>query len=84
MKNLYSQNTYKKVYVDIIPIMEKQNMTRNRLAEEVKTKFEVINRWCGGSMEKIDMDILARICHVLECEPGDILKLSDETSELLF
>ncbi|MCI8774869.1 MAG: helix-turn-helix domain-containing protein [Lachnospiraceae bacterium] len=29
-------------------------------------------------MEKIDADILARICFVLECTPGDIIRYDKE------
>jgi DNA-binding Xre family transcriptional regulator len=28
-------------------------------------------------IEKLDLDVLARICYVLECEPADIIKYND-------
>ena len=28
-------------------------------------------------VEKLDLDVLARICYVLECEPADIIKYND-------
>ena len=33
-----------------------------------------------GHVEKIDADVLARICYILDCNPGDIIlyKVSDE------
>ncbi|MBQ6843786.1 MAG: helix-turn-helix transcriptional regulator [Agathobacter sp.] len=54
-------------------------MSRNALARAVNTRFEVIDKWYHGHVEKIDADILARICYVLECSPADIIcyKLSD-------
>lgn len=37
------------------------------------TRFEVIDKWCKGSVERIDADILARLCYVLECNVEDIV-----------
>ena len=30
-----------------------------------------------AEVEKLDLDVLARICYVLECEPADIIKYND-------
>ena len=45
-----------------------------------EARFEVINKWYQGHVEKIDADVLARICYILDCNPGDIIlyKVSDE------
>ena len=51
-------------------------MTRNALARAINARFEVIDKWYNGNVEKIDSDVLARICYVLDCEPGDIIKLT--------
>jgi len=50
---------------------------RSSLARSINTRFEVVNKWCNGTVEKIDADILARMCYVLECEVGDILVYVD-------
>jgi len=49
-------------------------ITRNALARAIDTRFEVIDKWYHGHVEKIDSDILARICFVLDCTPGDIIQ----------
>ncbi|MBR1443316.1 MAG: helix-turn-helix transcriptional regulator [Firmicutes bacterium] len=54
--------------------MDKKNVTRNFLANATNTRFEVINKWYNGKVEKMDLDVLARICYVLECVPSDIIK----------
>ena len=50
-----------------------KEITRNALARATNTRFEVINKWYQGHVEKIDTDVLARICYILECTPGDII-----------
>ena len=58
--------------------MDSKGITRNHLAKVSNTRFEVINKWYNGQIEKMDLDILARICYVLECSPAEIIKYSNE------
>ncbi|MCI8359596.1 MAG: helix-turn-helix transcriptional regulator [Lachnospiraceae bacterium] len=58
--------------------MDEKQINRNMLARAINARFEVIDRWYGGHVEKIDADILARICFVLECTPGDIIRYEQE------
>ena len=74
MKNeLYSLNNYGYIEINIRDVMDQKKITRNALARAINTRFEVINKWYSGHIEKIDADILARICFVLECTPADII-----------
>ena len=74
MKNeLYSFNSYGHIEINIKEIMEKRGLTRYSLAKRLSTRFEVINKWYSGHVEKIDADVLARLCFVLECTPADII-----------
>lgn len=74
MKNeLFTMNEYGKIVIDIKTLMDKKNINRNMLARAINARFEVIDKWYHGHVEKIDADVLARICFVLECTPGDII-----------
>lgn len=64
---------YGTVVVTLKEIMDKQHITRNKLARLINTRYEVIDKWYGGSLEKVDLDVLARICFVLKCSVADIL-----------
>ena len=71
---LYTIKNYGLIEIHLKELMDSQNITRNALARAINARFEVIDRWYNGHVEKIDSDILARICFVLECSPGDIIK----------
>lgn len=73
-KGIFTINNYGKIYIDIKSIMEHKGISRNALARATNTRFEVINKWYNGTVEKIDSDVLARICFVLECTPADIIQ----------
>ena len=72
-KEIFTINQYGSVKINIKKYMDSENITRNALAKAINTRFEVIDKWYNGYVEKIDADILARICYVLDCTPGDII-----------
>lgn len=74
MQNVvFSMKEYGHVEIHLKEIMEKRGITRNALARATNTRFEVINKWYQGHVEKLDTDVLARICYILDCTPGDIV-----------
>jgi len=73
-KELFTIKNYGYIKIDIKKYMDTKNITRNALARAVNTRFEVIDKWYHGHVEKIDADVLARICFTLGCSPGDIIK----------
>lgn len=78
MKNeIYTISQYGKIIIDIRTIMDDRGISRNTLARAINARFEVVDKWYKGSVEKIDADVLARICFVLECTPGDIIRYID-------
>ena len=81
MQNVvFSMKQYGHIEIHLKELMEERGVTRNALARATNTRFEVINKWYQGHVEKIDADVLARICYILDCNPGDIIlyKVSDE------
>lgn len=70
---LYTLNEYGHIKINIKEIMDKRSISRNALARKLGTRFEVVNKWYSGHVEKIDSDILARICFILDCTPADII-----------
>lgn len=73
-KELFTIKNYGYIKIDIKKYMDTKNITRNALARAVNTRFEVIDKWYHGHVEKIDADVLARICFTLGCSHGDIIK----------
>ena len=65
---------YGKVKICLKELLNEKEITRNHLAKRVDTNFEVIDKWCKGKVERMDLDLLARVCFVLDCEPADIIK----------
>lgn len=71
---IYTVRQYGHIEIYLKEIMQQQNLTRNAVARAIDARFEVVNKWYNGSVEKIDADVLARLCYVLDCEAGDLIK----------
>lgn len=65
---------YGKIVINIREIMDKKGITRYHLSRITNTRFEVVNKWYNGKVERIDADILARFCYALDCNVGDIIE----------
>lgn len=51
------------------------------LAREAKVPKDLVYRLDAGTARYVSLDALARLCHVLACEPGDILIWQDGDGE---
>lgn len=77
-KTVISVKQYGQIEICLKALIDARSITRNYLAKAVNTRFEVINKWYSNDVEKLDLDILARICYVLECAPSDIVKYNGD------
>lgn len=73
MKSITEQKTFGTVHLRLKEYMDTRGIKRGTLARHIGTRFEVIDKWYNGDMKEIDLDILARICFVLECNISDLL-----------
>lgn len=64
---------YGKVVLTLNKVLEKRNMKPYRLSVLTGINWSIIKRYMKGNLYRIDLDILARICYVLECPLSDIL-----------
>ena len=54
--------------------MDARGISRNQLAKRIDARYEVVGKWYKGEVDKMDLDILARICYALDCTTEDIIR----------
>ena len=70
---IITRKVYGKIKLKLREYLDARGMNRNQLARAAQANFAVIDKWDNGKVEKLDLDVLARICYVLDCEVSDLL-----------
>jgi len=55
-------------------ILAERNISINKLMRDTNTDFKVIKRLMLGSMVRIDIIVLARLCDYLNCKITDLIE----------
>ena len=74
-KSVVQTVNYGKVIINIHDILVRKGIKRNNLAVRSQISYSVIDRLFkkGDEIERIDADVIARICYVLDCDISDII-----------
>ena len=71
---------YGRVILTVREVMGKKGVTRNKLAKAAGLAYNSVNRYYqGDALSSIDLDILAKICFVLDCDITDVLRYEKPT-----
>ena len=78
MKSVIQHVTYEvdygKIHTKLSEIINKRGITRNQLSTLTGVKYAVIDRYYKNKVERVDLDLLAKVCFVLNCQIGDLLE----------
>ena len=62
------------IVVNLDVMLAKRKMRSRELAEQVGITEQNISLLKSGKVRGVRFDTLARICEVLQCQPGDLLE----------
>lgn len=73
--SLIEEKEYGRVIVKLSEIMDRYGISRNKLSQITGIKYSVIDRYYRAyNVERVDLNLLAKICYALECNIDDILE----------
>lgn len=55
-------------------VLSDKKISKNKIMRDTNTDFKVIQRIGKGTLERIDITVLARFCDYLECDITDIFE----------
>ncbi len=61
------------ITLNLEPLLKERGRSYYWLAKEARINPAVMSRMKHHKIKAITLDVLDRICAVLECEPGDVL-----------
>lgn len=66
---------YGYIRIKLGALLKEKGITAYYLSKVSQVSYPVVRRWCScDKMEKLDTDVLARFCYVLDCDLGTIIQ----------
>lgn len=65
---------YGTIHIKLDELIRRSGMSKNKLSHRAEMQRSQINNYCNNSITRLDTDVLARLCTVLECGIGDLLE----------
>jgi DNA-binding Xre family transcriptional regulator len=70
-------NDIGQVVLKVDKLLKEYNMSKSKFAREAKIQYKQAKSYCNKEMQKVDLTVLARICHTFDCSISDILEYTD-------
>ena len=62
------------VRINLAQIIEEKGISKNKLSQRAEMQRTQLNNYCNNRISRLDIDVLARLCTVLECDISDLLE----------
>lgn len=65
---------YGTIKIHLDRLIEKAGISKNKLSHRAELQRTQLNRYCNNTVTRLDTDVLARLCTVLDCQIGELLE----------
>ncbi len=65
---------YGKIRIKLSERIQEAGISKNKLSQRAEMQRTQLNHYCNNTITRLDTDVLARLCTVLNCEIGDLLE----------
>lgn len=72
---------YGTINIHLAELLTEKKISRTKLAQRAEMQAAQLNRYYKNQVTRLDTDVLARLCTVLECEIGDLLEFVPPEAE---
>ncbi len=65
---------YGKIKIHLAELIEEAGISKNKLSQRAEMQRTQLNHYCNNTVTRLDVDVLARLCTVLNCKIEDLLE----------
>lgn len=62
------------IRIKLDELIKRNGMSKNKLSHKAEMQRTQINNYCKNKITRLDTDVLARLCTVLNCQISDLLE----------
>ena len=63
-----------KIVIKLEELIAKAGISKNKLSHKAEMQRTQLNNYCKNNVTRLDTDVLARLCSVLNCKIEDLLE----------
>ncbi len=68
------EQNYGTIKVHLAELIAQVGISKNKLSQRAEMQRTQVNSYCNGTITRLDIAVLARLCTVLECDISDLLE----------
>jgi len=65
---------YGKIKFHLAQLLQEKGLSKNKFSQRAEMQRTQLNHYCNNTVTRLDIDVLGRICTVLDCSIGDLLE----------
>lgn len=65
---------YGTIRIKLDKLIQESGISKNKLSHRAEMQRSQINHYCNNTITRLDTDVLARLCTVLDCRIEDLLE----------
>ena len=65
---------YGTIRINLDELLKESGLSKNKLSHRAEMQRTQINNYCKNEITRLDIDVLGRLCTVLNCEISDLLE----------
>ena len=65
---------YGTIRIKLDQLLQESGLSKNKFSQRAEMQRTQLNNYCKNEVTRLDVDVLARICTVLNCTLADLLE----------
>ncbi|MBE6980982.1 MAG: helix-turn-helix transcriptional regulator [Ruminococcaceae bacterium] len=65
---------YGTIRIKLDQLLQDSELSKNKFSQRAEMQRTQLNNYCKNEVTRLDIDVLARICTVLNCSVSDLLE----------
>ena len=68
----------KHVHMRIEELLKDRNISKNKVCKDLELARGNFNKYCRDEFQRIDANLIVKLCNYLECDINDLLILTED------
>jgi putative transcriptional regulator len=74
-------NNYHTVQLKLADRVAESGLSKTKICQRAEVTHKLLKSYCENTVQRVDLNVLGRICTVLECDIGDLFVLISQDGD---